>query len=120
MERESSTVIEEVRAPNVAEVPWPKEQTVSSSSGDSSDSRHDSATNTQEEGSEAMDSSESSRSYIFRPSTVTVSRFQKMLSLHYFTGGDVQDPRKEVIQESADDEVVVFEEFFTAEIRMPP
>jgi hypothetical protein len=55
-------MIEEVRAPNVMEVPRPEEQAVSSSSGGSYDSGPESAADTQDEGSKVMDPHESSRS----------------------------------------------------------
>jgi hypothetical protein len=62
MENKGSPMIEEVRAPNVMEVPRPEEQAVSSSSGGSYDSGPESAADTQDEGSKAMDPHESSRS----------------------------------------------------------
>jgi hypothetical protein len=66
----------------------------------------------QEERSRVVDPNESSRSYVFGPSNLTVNRIQKLVSLHYFTEGDMREPREEVVPKPADDEVVVFEEFF--------
>jgi hypothetical protein len=42
-----------------------------------------------------------------------------MVSLHYFAEGNAREPGEVVILELAD-ETVVFEEFFTARLRMPP
>jgi hypothetical protein len=113
MEGECSHVIKEVGAPNVTEVPHPEELVVSSSSGDSSSSGSKSDAAAQEEGSEAVDPCESSGSYVFGPSTV-------MFSLGYFAEGTVREPGEEVVPEPAEDEVVVFKEFFIAGLRMPP
>jgi hypothetical protein len=40
--------------------------------------------------------------------------------LGYFAEGVAREPREETILEPADDEVIVFEEFFTTGLRMPP
>jgi hypothetical protein len=108
-------VIGAAEADNPTEVVRPEEHATSSSSDRSSDTRRDSTTASQEEESTVVDPSEASRSYRFVSSTVTASRIPEMASLHYFDEGDV-----EVILEPADDEVVVFDEFFTAGLRMPP
>jgi hypothetical protein len=113
-------MIEEVGAPDAMEVPWPEEQTVSSSSGESPSSGHVRAMDMHEEGSNAVDTSEASRRYVFGPSTVTIDRIRKMSSLHFFTEGDVQEPEEEVIPQPSDDEAMVFEEFFIARLQMPP
>jgi hypothetical protein len=67
-----------------------------------------------------VDPRESSRSYVFGSSTITFGRIQKMASLGYFTEDATREPREEVIPESAEDESVVFEEFFVAGLSMPP
>jgi hypothetical protein len=72
MQGNRSPVIDEVGVPNVTEVPWPKEPPASSSSSDSFDNGSDNGAERQEEGSEAVDPRESSRSYVFGPLTVTV------------------------------------------------
>jgi hypothetical protein len=113
-------LIEEVKAPNMTEVPHSEEPVMSSSSRDSSSSGSESDTTAQEEGSEAMDLRESSRSYVFGPSTVTVGRVRKMASLGYFTEGTAWEPREEVVPEPVDDKVVVFKEIFAAGLRMSP
>jgi hypothetical protein len=123
MAREGLPVLEVIgaaEAGNPTEVVRPEEHATSSSLDRSSDTRRDSTTASQEEESTVVDPSEASRSYRFVSSTVTVSRIPEMASLHYFDEGDVQAPREEVILEPADDEVVVFDEFFTAGLRMPP
>jgi hypothetical protein len=120
MECEDSPVIKEIRALDAMEVPRPEERAVSSSLEESSSSGHENATDTQEEESEVMDLSESSQSYFFGPSTVTIRRIHNMPSLHYFTKGDAPETGQEVIPEPVDDEAIVFGEVFTALLRMPP
>jgi hypothetical protein len=43
-----------------------------------------------------------------------------MGDLRYFAEGDARAPGEETVPEPADDEAVVFEEFFAAGLRMPP
>jgi hypothetical protein len=74
----------------------------------------------QEEESMTVNESEASHNYLFVPSTVTVNHILEMASLHYFAKGDACAPREGVVPEPADDEVVVFEEFFAVGLRMPP
>jgi hypothetical protein len=105
---------------DATEVVWPDERAVRLSLGESSDSGHESPTDSQEEESGAVDPSEESRSYVFGPSTVMVSRIREMPSLHYFVEGDVLVPREEVVPESTDDEAAVFEEFFMTGLRITP
>jgi hypothetical protein len=38
----------------------------------------------------------------------------------YFAEGSVCEPREETISELADDDAIVFEEFFTTGLHMPP
>jgi hypothetical protein len=59
-------------------------------------------------------------SYFFGPSTVTVSCIRAMIDNDYFDEGMGHDPGKETIPEPQSDKAVVFEEFFTAGLRMPP
>jgi hypothetical protein len=66
------------------------------------------------------DADEASRSYCIGPLTITVSRIREMGDLRYFAEGDARAPGEETVPESADDEAVVFEEFFAAGLRMPP
>jgi hypothetical protein len=58
--------------------------------------------------SKAADLCESSRSYVFGPSTVMVVRIRQLASLGYFVEGATREPGEEVVPELADDEVVVF------------
>jgi hypothetical protein len=67
-----------------------------------------------------MDQCELVRSYEFGASSVTVGRTRQMESLGYFPEGLVREPREEILSEPNSDKVVVFEEFFTAGLRMPP
>jgi hypothetical protein len=50
---------------------------------------------------------------------VTVNHIHRMSSLHYFNKGDALAFREEVVPEPANDEEVVFKEFFTTRLRMP-
>jgi hypothetical protein len=59
-------------------------------------------------------------SYEFRASLVTVGRIRQIESLGYFAEGSARQPREEIIPEPNFDEAVVFEEFFTVGLRMPP
>jgi hypothetical protein len=43
-----------------------------------------------------------------------------MIMFRFFPEGVARAPREKVILEPTDDEVVVFEEFFAAGLRMPP
>jgi hypothetical protein len=74
----------------------------------------------EEEESTTTDPSEASQSYLFGPSMLTVSHIHEMASLRYFAEGDARVPGEEVILEAADDEDVVFEEFFVPGLCMPP
>jgi hypothetical protein len=61
-----------------------------------------------------------SRSFLFRPSTVTVSWIHGMIDSSYFAEGMGRKPREETVLEPQPDEAAVFEEFFTASLRMAP
>jgi hypothetical protein len=113
-------MIEEVRAPNMMEVPHPEEPVMSSSSRGSSSSGSESDNAAQEEGSEAVDPRESSQSYVFGPSIIMVDRVRKMASLGYFAEGTAREPGEEVVLEPTEDEAIVFKDFFAAGICMPP
>jgi hypothetical protein len=60
------------------------------------------------------------RSYYFGPSTVMVSHIREMIVNSYFVEGMGREPGEETVPEPYTDEVVVFEEFFTASLGMPP
>jgi hypothetical protein len=119
MAGEHSTVLEEAVG-GEAEVPRPEvTMTDSSSGGDTSDrSRND--TGDQDEESGVVDPRESTWSYDFGLSIVTVSCIRQLEALGYFAKGSACEPGEEVMLEPAADEDVVFEEFFAAGLRMPP
>jgi hypothetical protein len=77
-------------------------------------------TKAKEEGIRAVDLHESTRSYDFRVWTVTVDRIRQLESLGYFVEGSAREPEEVTVLELANDEAVVFEEIFTAGLRMPP
>jgi hypothetical protein len=52
--------------------------------------------------------------------TFTVGRIRQLEALGYFAKGSGPEPGEEVILELADDEAVVFKEFFAAGLQMPP
>jgi hypothetical protein len=67
-----------------------------------------------------VDEGSCTRSYFFGPSTMTVSRFRAMIDNCYFDEGMGHEPGEETILEPQSDKAMVFEEFFTAGLRMPP
>jgi hypothetical protein len=67
-----------------------------------------------------VDPHESSWSYDFSPSTVTIGHIRQLEALGYFAKGSACELREEVIPELATDEAVVFENFFATGLRMPP
>jgi hypothetical protein len=69
---------------------------------------------------EAGDVVDGSRSFLFRPSIVIVSHIHGMIDNGYFAEGIGREPGEENVLEPQPDEVVVFEEFFIASLRMPP
>jgi hypothetical protein len=52
--------------------------------------------------------------------TITVSRIHEIVAPSYYADGDAHIPREDTVPESWDDEVVVFEEFFTVRLQMTP
>jgi hypothetical protein len=60
------------------------------------------------------------RSYFFGPLTMIVIRIHGMISNGYFSEGMGNLPGEEIVPEPKFDEAVVFEELFTADLRMPP
>jgi hypothetical protein len=67
-----------------------------------------------------MDEGSYTRSYLFGPSTVMVKRIQGVIHNGYFAEGMGRDHGGETVPEPQADEAVIFEEFFTAGLRMPP
>jgi hypothetical protein len=49
-----------------------------------------------------------------------VDRIQRLELLGYFTKDSMREPGEETISEPADNEAVVFEDFFATGLRMPP
>jgi hypothetical protein len=49
-----------------------------------------------------------------------VGRIRQMESLGYFAEGSAREPGEEIVLEPNSDEAVVFEEFFSVGLRMPP
>jgi hypothetical protein len=60
------------------------------------------------------------QSYDFGASSVTVGRIHQLDSLGYFAEGSMHELREETVWEPADDEAIVFEEFFAVGLQMPP
>jgi hypothetical protein len=58
-------------------------------------------------------------SFYIGPSIVTVSQIRVMVNGGYFSDGMGRGPREEIVPEPNVDKVVLFEEFFSAGLRMP-
>jgi hypothetical protein len=69
---------------------------------------------------EAGDVMDGSWSFLFGPLTFTVNWICGLIDSGYFAKGMGHEPGQETIPEPHLDEVVIFEEFFTAGLRMPP
>jgi hypothetical protein len=109
MEGEGSPVINIVDDMSKALLP---EALTSSSSSDSS--LGEASSDVSEAGAgDTIDPRELAWSYDFEMSSVTVGRIRQLESLGYFVEGSAREPGEETIPEPNDDEVVVFEEFFT-------
>jgi hypothetical protein len=67
-----------------------------------------------------MDEGYHTLSYFFWPSSMMVSHIQGMIDNDYFIEGMGHEPGEETVLEPHSDEAVVFEEFFTVGLRMPP
>jgi hypothetical protein len=65
------------------------------------------------------DKGSSMRSYYFGPSMLTISHIKEMIDHGYFAEGAACVPGEETVLDLNVDEDVVFEEFFTADFRMP-
>jgi hypothetical protein len=63
---------------------------------------------------------ESSHTYCFGASTITLDWIHKMAEKGYFVEGEACVAREETTLEPQDYEVVVFEDFFIAGLQMPP
>jgi hypothetical protein len=49
-----------------------------------------------------------------------VGRIQQLEALRYFAEGSTRESREETVPEPTDHEAIVFEDFFTAGLQMPP
>jgi hypothetical protein len=67
-----------------------------------------------------MDEGSYTWSYLFGPSTVMVKHIQGMIDNGYFAEGMGHEHGGETVLEPQANEAVIFEEFFTARLRMPP
>jgi hypothetical protein len=72
------------------------------------------------EADDNVDEGSRTRSHYFGQSTMMVSRIRGMIDSGYFVEGMGRELEQETIPEPNADEAVVFEEFFTAGLRMPP
>jgi hypothetical protein len=68
----------------------------------------------------SVDPCELAWSYDFGASSVMVRHIQQLKSLGYFAKGSACEPGEETVLEPNPNEVVVFEEFFAAGLRMSP
>jgi hypothetical protein len=59
-------------------------------------------------------------SFLFGPSSITVSRVHEIINIGYFAEGMGRERGEETVPEPHPDEAVVFEEFFSAGLMMPP
>jgi hypothetical protein len=110
MEEEHSLIIDIVG--DESEVPQAEVSVTSSLSEDSSLGGSGDDAEAEVEDIIVVDPRESARSYDFRPSTVTVGCIRQLESLGYFVEGTVCEPGDETVPEPADEETIVFEEFF--------
>jgi hypothetical protein len=103
-------VLEEVVVGEV-EVPRSKAAATGSSSRDASSDRSGEGTNAQDVESRTVDPRESTQSYDFGASTITVGRIWQLDALGYFSEGSAREPEEEVLSEPANDEAIVFRSF---------
>jgi hypothetical protein len=62
---------------------------------------------------------ENSRTYNFGASTIALGPIKEMVERGYFMDGEARVPGDEAVSELDNDEVVVYEDFFVAGLRMP-
>jgi hypothetical protein len=113
-------VAEAVGAEMHAEVGHREKRAYNSSVNYNSNTEHERATSLRDDESTPVVADEASRNYCFVPSAITISCIWEMSSLRYFTEGDARARGDKTVLEPADDEAVVFEEFFTGGFRIPP
>jgi hypothetical protein len=115
MEEERSPILDIVG--DVSKVPLPEVLTYSSSSDASSGGAASDEAKAKVEDTVVVDPREFEWSYDFETSFVTVGCIWQLESLRYLV---THEPGKETVLEPNDDEAVVFKEFFTAGLPMPP
>jgi hypothetical protein len=70
--------------------------------------------------SEGASNDKNSQTYYFGSSTITVGKIKKMVEKGYFTEGEGHAFGGETVPEPDSDEAIVYEDFFVADLRMPP
>jgi hypothetical protein len=115
MEEEHSPTIDIMG--DASMVPLSEASTASSSSNASSGAAANDVAKTKAD--DVVDPRELAWSFDFGASSVTVGRIQQLESLRYFAEGSAPKLGEETILGPNDNEVVVFEEYFAAGLRMP-
>jgi hypothetical protein len=82
--------------------------------------RHPVSSDTEDTLSEGGSGNENSRTYYFGSSTITIGKIKEMVEKGYFPEGGERSPGMETVSEPDDDEAMVYEDFFTAGLCMPP
>jgi hypothetical protein len=112
---------------HVNSVVWPIDSAATGGSGGEGDGSEERTMSTEpsnagshSNGGDVRVKSSHLHSFCFRPSTVTVSRIYWMIDNGYFADGMGREPREETVPEPHIDEAMLYEEFFTASLQMPP
>jgi hypothetical protein len=108
MASEHSPVLEEAVG-GEAKVPRLEITVTDSSSREDTNDRSRDDTGDQDEESANVDPRESSQSYDFGPSNVTVGCIRQLEALGYFAKGSTREPAEQVIPKPIVDEAVMFE-----------
>jgi PKD repeat protein len=82
--------------------------------------RHPVSSDTEDTLSEGGSGNENSWTYYFGSSTITIGKIKEMVEKGYFPEGGERSPGMETVSEPDDDEAMVYEDFFTAGLCMPP
>jgi hypothetical protein len=98
----------------------PLSEALMASSSSNASSRGAASDTAEVEAKDVMDLREHAQSYDFGVSSVIVGHIRQLETLRYFVDGSAHEPGEETLLEPNTDEVVVFEEFFVAGMRMPP
>jgi hypothetical protein len=101
--------------------PLPEASEASTASSSSNASSSGATTDVAETKVEAsVDPCELARGNEFGASLVTVGHIRQMESLGYIIEGSAHEPREEIVPGPNSDEAVVFEDFFSMGLQMPP